>query len=182
MAIPEWNSLASSTLGVAFLATPHAGSSLASFAKVVNVSRPTRTVLALAAHCPHLKELSDWYRQNVTRLGIDTVAYAESRKVRHGIRLVTVVPATSANPGIEGCITTSLDADHIDICKPVSRETDCYRGIEVFVRRQLVRAAPGETAQEVQASRTETALMLQNLGLLRPTSSGGSGRCRRWVT
>ena len=145
MAIPEWNSLASSTLGVAFLATPHAGSSLASFAKVVNVSRPTRTVLALTAHCPHLKELSDWYRQNVTRLGIDTVAYAESRKVRHGIRLVTVVPATSANPGIEGCITTSLDADHIDICKPVSRETDCYRGIEVFVRRQLARAAPAES-------------------------------------
>lgn len=141
MAISEWMSIARSTLGVAFLATPHAGSNLATFIKVVN-ARPARTVLALTAHCPHLKELGDWYRQNAGRLGIDTAAYAESRKIRRGIRLITVVTTTSANPGIEGCITTSIDADHLDICKPVSRETDTYRGIETFIRRQLARLRP----------------------------------------
>jgi hypothetical protein len=117
MAIPEWVSIARSTLGIVFLATPHAGSNLATFIKVLNVSRPTRTVLALTAHCPHLKELADWYRQNAAGLGIETAAYAESRKIRRGIRLITVVTTTSANPGIEGCITTSIDADHLDICK-----------------------------------------------------------------
>lgn len=142
MAMSEWNLIARSTLGVAFLATPHAGSNLASFVKVVSASRPTRTVLALTAHCPHLKELADWYRQNATRLGIETAAYAEIRKIRRGIRLITVVTTTSANPGIEGCITTSLDADHLDICKPTSRETDTYRGIETFIRRQLARVTP----------------------------------------
>jgi hypothetical protein len=139
MAIPEWASIARSTLGIVFLATPHAGSNLATFVKVLNVSRPTRNVLALTAHCPHLKELADWYRQNAARLGIETAAYAESRKIRRGIRLITVVTTTSANPGIEGCITTSIDADHLDICKPVSRETDTYRGIETFIRRQIAR-------------------------------------------
>jgi hypothetical protein len=142
MSIPEWASIAQSTLGVAFLATPHAGSNLATFVKIVDVSRPTRTVLALTAHCPHLKELADWYRQNAGRLGIETAAYAESRRIRRGIRLVTVVTTTSANPGIEGCITTSIDADHLDISKPVSRETDAYRGVETFIRRQLARVQP----------------------------------------
>lgn len=142
MAVPEWEPIAESTLGVAFLATPHAGSNLATFVKVVKASRPTRTVLALTAHCPHLRELADWYRQNAGRLGIQTIAYAESRKIRRGIRMITVVTTTSANPGIEGCITTSIDADHIDICKPVSRETDTYRGIETFIRRQLRRHQP----------------------------------------
>jgi len=142
MAVPEWQVIAGSTLGVTFLATPHAGSNLATFIKVVKLSRSTKTVLALTAHCPHLKELADWYRQNATRLGIETAAYAESRKVRRGVRTFTIVTPTSANPGIEGCITTSIDADHIDICKPVSRETDTYRGIETFIRRQLTRVKP----------------------------------------
>lgn len=139
MAMPEWKAITDSALGVAFLATPHAGSNLATLIRVVKVSRPTRTVLALTAHCPHLKELGDWYRQNATRLGIETAAYAESRKVRRGVRTFTIVTTTSANPGIEGCITTSIDADHIDICKPVSRETATYRGIETFIRRQVKR-------------------------------------------
>lgn len=156
MAIPEWAPIAQSTRGVAFLATPHAGSNLATFAKVVDASRPTRTLLALTAHCPHLKELGDWYRQNASRLGIETAAYAESRRIRRGIRLVTVVTTTSANPGIEGCITTSVDADHIDICKPDSRETDPYRGIETFIRRQLARQQrpTGITASEIDLSRS----------------------------
>ncbi|WP_158745003.1 esterase/lipase family protein [Streptomyces sp. NRRL S-1448] len=139
MAEPEWQKIADSTLGVAFLATPHSGSNLASILKTVRISRATRTSLALTAHCPHLKELADWYRQNVKRLEIETVAYAESRRVRYKFRLATVVTSTSANPGIEGCILTSIDADHIDICKPASRETDAYRGIETFIRRQLGR-------------------------------------------
>lgn len=141
MAVPEWAPIATSTLGVVFLATPHAGSNLASFAKAFQLSRPTRTLLALTAHCPHLKELGDWYRQNAARIGIETAAYAESRRVKRGLRWLTVVPVTSANPGIEGCITTSVDADHLDICKPISRETDTYRGVETFIRRQLERRA-----------------------------------------
>lgn len=139
MALPDWQVLTDSTVGVVFLATPHSGSNLATFVKVAAVSRPTRTALALRAHCPHLKELGDWYRQNATRLGIETSAYAESRKVRRFFRTVTVVTATSADPGIDGCITTSVDADHTEISKPSHRETDTYRGVESFIRRQLQR-------------------------------------------
>jgi hypothetical protein len=146
MAQPEWQKIADSTLGVAFLATPHSGSNLASILRTLRISRATRTSLALAAHCPHLKELADWYRQNAKPLGIETAAYAESRRVRYKLRLATVVTTTSANPGVEGCILTSIDADHIDICKPGSRETDAYRGIETFIRRQIKRISADNDA------------------------------------
>ncbi|MFC4857369.1 esterase/lipase family protein [Actinophytocola glycyrrhizae] len=139
LAKPEWKVIAESTLGVVFLATPHSGSTLASIAKAVPLARPTRTTLALTAHCPHLKDLGDWYRQNVARLDIQTAAYAESQKVKRGFRLVTVVNSTSADPGIVDCVTTSVDADHSGICKPASRATAVYRGVEMFVRRQLAR-------------------------------------------
>src|SRR5260370_9593758 len=46
MSKPEWQAIADSTLGVAFLATPHAGSDLATFIKMVSLSRLTRTSLA----------------------------------------------------------------------------------------------------------------------------------------
>lgn len=147
MGYTDWPRLAGSTLGVVFLATPHSGSTLATFAKTLRVPRPTRTVLALRAHCPHLKELGDWYRENAPRLEIETAAYAESRRIRRGIRLFTIVTTTSANPGVTGCATTSIDADHLAISKPTSRESDVYRGIESFLRRQLLRTnSAGATA------------------------------------
>lgn len=151
MAQPEWQKITESTLGVAFLATPHSGSNLASILRALRISRATRTSLALTAHCPHLKELADWYRQNVKPLGIETAAYAESRRVSYKFRLATVVNTTSANPGVEGCILTSIDADHIDICKPASRETDAYRGIETFIRRQLRRTSVSDEVPSDEA-------------------------------
>ncbi len=173
MSKPEWQAIADSTLGVAFLATPHAGSDLATFIKMVRLSRLTRTSLALTAHCPHLKELADWYRQNVTQLGIETEAYAESRKVRRGIRWFIIVNTTSADPGVEGCITTCIDADHIGICKPVSRETGIYRGVETFIRRQVKRVSctdglpPGVSGSVVAAPPPELVrkiLEVQTMG------------------
>ncbi|MGH3757676.1 hypothetical protein [Actinophytocola sp.] len=178
MAKPDWKVISESTLGVVFLATPHSGSSLASIAKAVPLARPTRTTLALTAHCPHLKDLGDWYRQNAARLDIQTAAYAESQKVKRGLRLVTVVNSTSADPGIVDCITTSVDADHTDICKPASRATDVYRGVETFIRRQLARVAatngapvapraPAEPPPEVVRPLREID-RLGELNLLRP--------------
>lgn len=133
--------VARSTVAVAFLATPHSGSSLASFAGVFPLSRPTKTMLALRAHCPHLKDLGDWYRQNADPLGISTAAYYESRGVRKWIRRVTVVNSTSADPGVTGCVAIAIDADHLTIAKPTSRDADVYLGISRLISAQLREAA-----------------------------------------
>ena len=135
MAKPEWRVIVDATVGVAFLRDPACRLGLATIAKLMRLSRATRTTLALAANDPHLEELADWYRQNTPTLGnIQTIAYSESRKMRRGIRLFTVVSATSADPGITGCIATSVDSDHISICKPIGRDAVVYQGIETFIR------------------------------------------------
>jgi hypothetical protein len=93
--------------------------------------------LALRAHCPHLKDLGDWYRQNVDSLGISTAAYYESRGVRKWVRRVTVVNSTSADPGVTGCVAIAIDADHLTIAKPTSRDADVYLGISRLISAKL---------------------------------------------
>jgi hypothetical protein len=140
---PRWKAIADSTLGVVFLATPHAGSSLASFAKAAIVTRPTASILALTAHCPHLEELAIWYRQKAGELGIETASYAESQPMPAGI---LVVNPTSADPAVPGCMTITLDADHVGICKPGGRIVPPYPGIKDFVDRQVGRARKARLA------------------------------------
>ncbi|MCV7252294.1 alpha/beta fold hydrolase [Mycobacterium hackensackense] len=134
--VPRWRTLATSTLGVVFLATPHDGSSLANFSKLFPLWRPTRVTLALTANCPHLKTLGDWYRQNADTLDIETAAYAESEKYRS----LLIVDQSSANPGIKNCISTSLDANHLSIAKPGSRKSPTYLHVSEFIERQIIRA------------------------------------------
>jgi pimeloyl-ACP methyl ester carboxylesterase len=133
--------ISESTMGVAFLATPHSGSTLATFAGAIGPARPTRATLALRAHCPHLQELGDWYRQNANMLGIETVAYRESRKTRRWLGAVLVVNPTSADPGVANCVTVAIDADHISIAKPRDRDADVYLGISRFISGLCDRAA-----------------------------------------
>lgn len=166
MAIPEWTTLLESTLGVVFLATPHHGSNLASFAQAAKISRATKTLLALTADSPQLKELGDWYRQNAGVYSLDTIAFAEGRKIRRWIRLVMVVTATSADPGVVGCITTTLDADHNGISKPGCRDMDPYRGVEVFLRRQVVRAVANQQEEPTSSGECLTGEAGGFVGLL----------------
>ncbi|MGY2148852.1 esterase/lipase family protein [Nocardia gipuzkoensis] len=142
----EWHAIVGATIAVAFIATPHTGAPLASIANAFRLSRSTRTLLALEAHCPHLQELDDWYRQNVAALNIQTAAYAEIAPVRvfrGWFRTFMVVPVGYADPKVDGCVLTHIDADHVDICKPASREADIYLGIKSFVSKQIARLAAG---------------------------------------
>ncbi|MDR7191006.1 pimeloyl-ACP methyl ester carboxylesterase [Microbacterium sp. BE35] len=139
--------ISTSTMGVAFLATPHSGSTLATFIGTVGPARPTLTTLSLRAHCSHLEELGNWYRQNAGALGIQTVAYRETRKTRRWFGAVLVVNPTSANPGITDCVTTPIDADHSSIAKPQDRDADVYLGISRFITRLQDRAASEQDAK-----------------------------------
>ena len=66
--------------------------------------------------------------------GIATLACFETRPT-HG---VMVVEAMSADPGIPGVRPIPIDADHIGICKPASRETTLYRIVRRFVEDELL--------------------------------------------
>ena len=150
--IADLSLVADSTVAVAFLATPHSGSTLASFAGVFPLSRPTRATLALRAHCPHLKDLGDWYRQNAELMGISTSAYYESRRLKKWIRTVTVVNPTSADPGVTGCVAVAIDADHVTIAKPASRDADVYLGISRLISSKLREAVAAPPSNRIDVT------------------------------
>ena len=136
------------TKAVVFLATPHSGSDLATFAQALPIVRATETARDLRAHSPYLRDLGHWYSNNAIRLGIRTAAYFETQAF-HGI---TVVDPTSADPRVISCLPIPVDADHFEIAKPRSRDAAVYRGVLAFLRDSHA------TADENPADRPDNAV------------------------
>jgi hypothetical protein len=130
----EYESIARQTRGVVFLATPHAGSDLASLVSYVRFfMRPTVTITELESHAPALRELNLWYRNRSVSARIASKVFWETNTTRG----FTVVNATSADPGIAGVTPIPVEADHIGICKPVSRMDVQYSQVVKFLAERL---------------------------------------------
>ncbi|MHC5721113.1 MAG: AAA-like domain-containing protein, partial [Nostoc sp.] len=86
------------TKGIVFLSTPHTGSHLANLVDKISIlARNSVSVDELKAHIPQLRQLNEWYRQNVDSLEIATKVYFETRPTRGFL----VVDPDSANPAIK---------------------------------------------------------------------------------
>ena len=110
------------TCGVVFIATPHAGSDLAWWARITGIfTRPTTAVRDMMPNDPQLLKLNAWYRNYAKVDGICSYAFYETKDTKDtkGFR---VVEAASADPAIQGLEATPVDADHIQIAKPAD---DC---------------------------------------------------------
>jgi tetratricopeptide (TPR) repeat protein len=95
------------TQGIVFLSTPHQGSHLANLIDNFNVEE-------LKAHTPQLRDLNQWYRQNIEKLNIKTYVFYETKPMAG----VLVVDEDSANPGIKDVQPIAISADHYSIAKP----------------------------------------------------------------
>ena len=103
------------TQGIVFLSTPHQGSHLASLIDNINVlTKATVNVEELRAHSPQLRQLNEWYRQNVEKLRIKTQVFYETQPMSQ----VLVVDEDSANPGIKDVKPVAIPANHSSIAKP----------------------------------------------------------------
>lgn len=123
------------TKGIVFLSTPHTGSHLANLVDKIGIlARNTVSVDELKSHIPQLRQLNEWYRQNVDSLGIATKVYFETRPTRGFL----VVDPDSANPAIKDVQPTATDDDHISITKPKSTENLVYKGVSQFIKQQLL--------------------------------------------
>ncbi len=111
--------VAEQTRAVLFLATPHAGATLASLLNTFSaVFGATVSIEDLRAHDAHLRDLYDWYRNHSVGLGVETVTYYELRGIKG---VLPIVNPTSAHPGA-GADPVGLDEDHISIAKPRKRD------------------------------------------------------------
>jgi pimeloyl-ACP methyl ester carboxylesterase len=130
----SYQQIAEKTRGIVFLATPHTGSHLADLIDNIRIlSRTTANVKELKAHEPQLRELNNWYREQIGSLKIKTKVFYETQKV-HGI---LVVNPDSANPGIQGVLPVAVEEDHISIAKPRSRESSIYIGVKKFIEEVI---------------------------------------------
>jgi hypothetical protein len=147
---PAWKGVSASTIGVLFLATPHAGAPLATLAGLFrSVIRRNWTLRDLEAHEPHLRDLNEWFRSNFQLLGLKAHVLRESQAIGG----VMVVNPTSADPGIVGVRVIPVDKHHISICKPSSREDQVFLETLTFVgdciRSMVQRKTTEEEARSV---------------------------------
>ncbi|MEU8213031.1 hypothetical protein AB0B85_27965 [Micromonospora sp. NPDC049044] len=135
----EFRDFAPATRGVVFLATPHDGSSIATFVESLGLLyRSTDAVKDLQREVVYLRHLSDDYRDWVDEVRIRNLVFVEA----HPTWRVRVVTASSANPGLAGVKPIPIDANHGDICKPLSRDSVVYGQV-----RRFVGAILGDTAR-----------------------------------
>lgn len=155
--------LAKCTQGVVFIATPHAGADLATVAKALGLAGSATK--DLVAGSPWLREGETWYRNNAVTLSYATRAFAETEPTGLpplGIPSVVVVNQTSADPGVAGTVCQPIDANHITICKPSSRDEPVYVGVKAFIKScaqgivaSTDKAAPGPAIYSTQVKDPE---------------------------
>jgi hypothetical protein len=144
---PEAVELLKRIRGVAFMATPHTGSQLANvlglFKTVFRVSSATQSLIK---NDPALRDLNTWYRDLSLRCSIQHRVFFETIAL-HG---VTTVDPGSADPGLFSAQPIAIDADHIQICKPESREVLIYKSTRDFISK-LMQSPPTTSDAEISA-------------------------------
>ena len=119
---------------ITFLATPHRGASLATWASIFGlVVRPSSATKELPRNEPHLRELNYWFRQYAGDNGLAIQTLTETKPALFCL----VVPPDSADAGSPSQ-PIPLDVDHFSIASPASRKSETY----IHVKNFLTAAGP----------------------------------------
>lgn len=130
----ESHKIYDNTKGIVFLATPHAGSLVATGLSKISPINGSSLFKALDWNDSHLNDLNLWFRDNYKQ---DVAVYYETLPTMG----VIVVDANSSDPGMGGVRPTPMEADHIVICKPTSNSDLIYTHTKRFIERALSKKA-----------------------------------------
>lgn len=130
----DWNALGSQLKLTAFLATPHKGAALAAILKNLIPRASSSFIDALSNNSGFLTNLNNGYRDLAGKAGMTTIAYYEKFKTKNA---ALVVSADSADPGCTKTRPIPVDADHIGICKPASKDAPVYLSLLRHVKKVL---------------------------------------------
>jgi hypothetical protein len=135
------------TQGVVFLATPNTGADAAAWADRFRILfGASAAPQDPGADAAMLRDLNGWYRDHAPEEEIATLAFFEARATNG----VSIVDASSADPGIPHVQPIADDADHVSIAKPASRDTALYRQILRFVEDRLPAPSASSTRLETR--------------------------------
>jgi protein SERAC1 len=126
---PETKALLGCVKGIAFIGTPHQGAGAAKTLDVVMHKLLSKAAKQLAYGEEQLVDLSEWFRSWIGTSKVPILAYYETKKT-NGVKVVDKI---TANPNVLGCDPIAIASDHIDICKPSSRQAQLYKSISKFV-------------------------------------------------
>jgi len=128
--------------GIAFLATPHLGSDIASlgnqliprfFIRSLALLKPSVAAASLSRNDPNLRALNTWYREWASQNAIRHLVLIETESL---YKVLKVVKPDSADPGLLDARPIPIAANHENICKPVNKEDDIYIQVKGFVTKK----------------------------------------------
>jgi pimeloyl-ACP methyl ester carboxylesterase len=129
----EYRDLGRSIVGLAFLGTPHQGSSLASAVDTILRRFLSKQSKQLVYGEDALLDLNESFRSRANIQSMEVRSYYETEKFGG----VLIVDKVTANPGVLGSEPIAVQANHFEICKPESREAPVFKSICALVRKLL---------------------------------------------
>ncbi|XAR61858.1 hypothetical protein NMG60_11016394 [Bertholletia excelsa] len=134
------NDLVNNIIGVVFYSCPHFGSKLADMPwRMGLVLRPAPTIGELRSGSPRLVELNDFVR-HLHKKGLEVLSFCETKvtPIVEGYGgwafRMEIVSIESAYPGF-GELVVLESTDHINSCKPLSRNDPSYRETLEFLKK-----------------------------------------------
>ena len=134
-----WKAIPKQTKAVFFLATPHTGAGLASAFKFVIPRLTSSHIETLTNSTGTLTDLNEAYRVLADGTGIQTQPYYETQPLKGPLLIVS---KECADPGIPGCAPIPLEADHISICKPSSKDSLLFNSLRLRLKTLADAAKP----------------------------------------
>lgn len=119
------------TKGVVFYATPHMGSTLATWGNVLSkIFRASHSIYELQPLSEKLLNLN----HDFGLLKIPSYSFGESKKIPV---VGVVVEEFSGKSGLDTDVYIPVDEDHFSICKPHSRDAQTYYFTYKFIKEQF---------------------------------------------
>nr|XP_045593076.1 protein SERAC1-like [Procambarus clarkii] len=134
------NSLAKETLATVFFSVPHHGSPLATYVTqgvLRLLLQPTRELCEMRTDNQALHLLHKSFTSLVKAQDIAVLTLNESAPVLHKTTGYPLhfVPSEFGDPGIG--VFYEADSTHLDICKPLNRNSDSYQKVASFLQAAL---------------------------------------------
>ena len=165
--------------GIAFVATPHKGSQLATIAQYLSIFLRTNPQVGnMQNHDAHLRSLHQQFLayHNAADSCIAVRTFAETKGILIGKRFLwtnwgptkLVVDPDSSEPHIPGEVAVRLPENHFSICKLKKKDDQLYKSLIDFIKEDVL-----PKSQPLQKSDVETVGEFRIHSDRLPTVKGG---------